>query len=238
MNRTQVSYSSTSQQYYQQHQQQHHFHSSVAVSSVQQGFHEQQLQQQLHQQLQQQQLQQQQLQQQQLQQQQHFTPYANISEALEQRKFSHPRPPQQPQQPQQHGGEPQRLQPRTSSNRSLGMDRPVPPPHQPHPPPPPPHQHNVFYPVRVEKDEAAQQQLRSSIRGASGTGPVAAAAAAADASAGGLNKSSNVMTDSTSSVLSGSSVSSAMISWQHVQPGDWNIEQVGSWLRSIGSYPS
>jgi len=49
-----------------------------------------------------------------------------------------------------------------------------------------------------------------------------------------LTKSNSVMTDSTTSVLSASSVSSAMIAWQHVQPGDWNMEQVGSWLRSIG----
>jgi len=70
------------------------------------------------------------------------------------------------------------------------------------------------------------------------TAAVTATAAATTESGGGnsLAKSNSVMTDSTSSVLSGSSVSSAMISWQHVQPGDWNIEQVGSWLRSIGLY--
>ena len=76
------------------------------------------------------------------------------------------------------------------------------------------------------------------MRGANHTSAAAAvAAAAADGSSGGgLTKSNSVMTDSTTSVLSASSVSSAMIAWQHVQPGDWNMEQVGSWLRSIGPY--
>ena len=237
ISRTQVSYSSGNQQYYQQQQQQqhqlqhqHHYH-SASVSTVQQEevhaayFAE-------HQHQHQHQHQQHQHQHQHHQHQhQHYTPYANVSEAIEQRKLNQPR-----LLPQQHvndqlkqmladreflreNPEPQRLQPRTSSNRSLGMEQrvPVPPPHQPH----------VFYPARARSEDTAgglESQLRNSMR------------VNADSAKGSIGP--NVLTDSTSSVVSATSSSSGVSSWQHVPACDWNIEQVGSWLHSIGNPPS
>ena len=83
----------------------------------------------------------------------------------------------------------------------------------------------MFYPVG-----GLESQLRSSMRG----GGVGVGGGANNET--GVNKS-NVMTDSTSSMVSlSSTTSTGLISWQHVQANDWNIEHVGSWLRSIGSF--
>ncbi len=132
------------------------------------------------------------------------------------------------------GGEPPvptRLQPTTSSNRSMGRaaeQRPVPPPHQP----------NVFYPVGSgDGGRVLDPQMRGSMR----SNPTSTVVTPDGSSSGGVvrSNSSSGMTDSmSSSVVSISSASSSHGPFHQAPVPDWNVEQVGSWLRSIGKFKS
>ena len=132
-----------------------------------------------------------------------------------------------------------RLQPVTSSNRSLGRA-----PEQQHRAAPmvPPHQTNVFYPVANAGDSSRQieSQLRSSMRTtAPGSGNTQQAMAQPTVNSGMLQRSgsSGAMTESmSSSVMSISSTSSSSHALHQWSVEEWNVEQVGSWLRSIGRY--
>lgn len=122
---------------------------------------------------------------------------------------------------------PSRLQPATSSNRSMGRSaateqRPAPPPHQP----------NVFYPVGSGQDgrPALDPQMRGSMR----SNPVSAAVTP-DGAAVVRSNSASGMTDSlTSSIVSISSNSSSHTPFHQSPVSEWNVEHVGNWLRSIG----
>ena len=140
-----------------------------------------------------------------------------------------------------------RLQPMTSSNRSLGR---APEQHQQqqqqqqHRPPPmvPPHQtSNVFYPVANSGDSSRQldSQLRNSMRTAASSGNAQQAMTGASSANSNVplprSGSSGAMTESmSSSVVSISSTSSSSHALQQWPVEDWNVELVGSWLRSIG----
>jgi hypothetical protein len=121
--------------------------------------------------------------------------------------------------------EPQRLQPATSSNRSLSMERPIGQQQQSH----------VFYPVRTRSEEGAlglgiESQLRNSMRSNE--------ALKSSSSAHSLATAESIMSSMSSSVVSVSSTSSSTAhpsgSWQQIPANEWGVEQVCTWLRSIG----
>ena len=123
--------------------------------------------------------------------------------------------------------EPQRLQPATSSNRSLSMERPMGQQQQ--------QQSHVFYPVRTRSEEGAlglgiESQLRNSMRSNE--------ALKSSSSAHSLATAESIMSSMSSSVVSVSSTSSSTAhpsgSWQQIPANEWGVEQVCTWLRSIG----
>uniref|UniRef100_A0A0P5TUY7 Neurabin-1 n=1 Tax=Daphnia magna TaxID=35525 RepID=A0A0P5TUY7_9CRUS len=122
---------------------------------------------------------------------------------------------------------PSRLQPATSSNRSMGRSAPT-----EQRPAPPPHQPNVFYPVGSGQDgrPALDPQMRGSMR----SNPVSATVTP-DGAAVVRSNSASGMTDSlTSSIVSISSNSSSHTPFHQSPVSEWNVEHVGNWLRSIG----
>ena len=117
-----------------------------------------------------------------------------------------------------------RLQPTTSSNRSMGGRPPAP---EPRPPALPPHQSNVFYPA----DVPVESRLRKSIRSGDGEGFQRSGSShnmptSVTSSAASISSSSNAVSASAGQFLG--SLFSQPIS-------DWNVETVGNWLRSISN---
>ncbi|XP_059351791.1 uncharacterized protein LOC130689486 isoform X2 [Daphnia carinata] len=122
---------------------------------------------------------------------------------------------------------PIRLQPATSSNRSMGRSAPT-----EQRPAPPPHQPNVFYPVGSGQD--ARPALDPQMRGSMRSNPVSTAVTPDGTSVVRSNSASGMTDSLTSSIVSISSNSSAHTPFHQSPVSEWNVENVGNWLRSIG----
>ena len=234
-----VSYTSnsTSAQYYQQQQQMHHHHQQQHLQQ-QQHLHQQQQHYHVSSSIERQEMTS-----------AFYHEHLAVQQSVdEHRKYSHHHHHQQQQQqqqraiPEQHmteqlkqllverelkremaAQELQRLQPLTSSNRSLAGVTLVQQQQQQQ------QASHIFYPVRHD-DGFGNVEMRTSIRA-----PVVAAPVPADPASCANNV--GPMTDSAcSSIGSISSSSSTNVSWQNVQVNEWTPEQVGSWLRSIGEF--